>query len=160
MYQQRVQTRPLNGLRGIGVVLAVVAAAVIGSAFFTLLENSIGSLSSLCFILYGCGIAWLLLTRYVLGFVYATDGNCLRVSRIYGKRERFMCEVWFNSVLAHGSPEDVRQRYPQARVCRAVKSQCELAPFAIAYDDDGKAAILILQPNDDLRARLLKAVKK
>ena len=53
MYQQRVQTRPLNGLRGIGVVLAVVAAAVIGSAFFTLLENSIGSLSSLCFIRSG-----------------------------------------------------------------------------------------------------------
>ena len=159
MIQQKVQCRPLNGLRGVALVLGVLVAAFIGDTFFSMLQSVAGKAASLGFILYGCSVAWFLLTRFVLGFVYTANDSCLRVCRTYGRRERFMCDVWFNSLLAMGSPEDMRARFPGAKVSRAIRYQCALAPLALAYKDDGKAAILIIQPDDTLRARLLKALR-
>lgn len=156
MFQQKIQRQSLDGFRGILVVLGTVAAAVIGSAFFTLLGNRIGSPASILFILYCCAIAWLLTQRYVLGFVYTTDGNCLRICRVYGKRERFMCDIWLNKVQTYGDPETVKQRFPNARIDKAIKSQCTFAPFAMAYKDAGKQAIIIIQPNEELKALLLE----
>lgn len=159
MFQQKIQRRSLDGLRGILVVLAVMAAAILGSAFFSLLGTRIDSPASILFILYCCGIAWFLMNRYIMGFIYTTDGNCLRIVRTYGKRERFMCDIWLNAVTAYGDPEEVRSRFPGARVDRATKSQCDLAPFAMAYKDAGKQAIIIIQPNDELKAMIIEKLK-
>lgn len=160
MLQQKVQSRSLEGFRGIILILAVIASVLIGSVFFSLLERSLGTAASLGFILYGCAIAWFLLTRFVMGFIYTCTDSCLRVCRTYGKRERFMCDIWLNGVLAYGSLEDVRQRFPNARVCHATKPQCVLAPLALAHKDGDKIVITVIQPNDDLRSRLMKALKR
>ena len=160
MYRQKVEGESLKGMKGILAVAAVMAAAMLGSAFFTLLGKRIGNVASLAFIAYCCAIAWFVLTYYVMGFVYATDGDCLRICRTYGKRERFMCDVWLNKVLAYGDPDDVRKRFPEARIENAVKKQCEISTFAMAYKNDGKAVILHIQPDDKLKEKLLAAIKK
>lgn len=159
MIQQKIQRRSLDGIRGILVVLAAMAAALIGSAVFSLLGTRIGSPASILFILYCCGIAWLLMNRYVLSFIYTTDGSCLRICRSYGKRERFMCDIWLSSVTAYGDPESVKQKYPSARIDRAIKSQCDLPHFAMAYKDAGKQAIIIIQPNEEMKAALMEKLK-
>jgi len=159
MIQQRIERRSLDGIRGILVVLAVMAAAILGSAFFTFLGSRIGSPASILFILYCCGIAWFLMNRYVLSFIYTTDGSCLRIARKYGKRERFMCDIWLSSVTAYGDPESVKQKVPGARIDRAIKSQCDLPQFAMAYKDAGKQAIIIIQPNEEMKKVILEKLK-
>lgn len=160
MYRQEVKDKSLAGPKGTLLVLAVLAAAVLGSAFFTMLGKRMGNVSSIAFIAYCCLIAWFLLSYYVMGFVYSTDGNCLRICRTYGKRERFVCDVWLSTVQAYGDPEEVRKRFPEARIENAVKKQCGYEVFAIAYKSDDKNVILHFQPDAAMKQKILAALKK
>lgn len=160
MIAQRIEHPPLKGWRGVALILVIAAGVVALSNLCAALERVIGSLyASLLFILSGMGVAGFLLNWYVLGFLYAMDGSRLRVSRVYGRRERPMADIWLNSIQACGAPDDMRRRFPGARVHRAVKQTCPLAPMAVAYRDAGRAAILVIQPNDELRQALVRAVK-
>ena len=158
MLVQKLRNRQPTALQGVGLILLIALAAIAGSAFFTLMQKRIGALSSALFIAYGCAIAWFLLNWYAMSFIYTANDDCLRVSRAYGKRERFMVDVWLNRVLAYGAPEDVKRRYPDARVYRATRSECAFEPLALAYRDSDRTAILVLQPDDAMRAFLLEHV--
>ena len=57
-----------------------------------------------------------------------------------------------------GTPEEMRLRFPNARVVRAVKKDCALAVMAVAFRAED-VKILCLQPSDDLRAAIVRAVK-
>lgn len=160
MLQQRVENRRPNALQGVAVVLACALAALAGNALFGWMGRWIGALSSVGFILYGCIIAWLLMDRYALAFVYTANADCLRVCRAYGKRERFMADVWLNQVQACGTPEEMKKRFPSARTARATRPQCPLAPLALAYQTGGKTAVMVIQPDDALREHLVRAIKK
>ena len=160
MIEQRVEGPALRGLRGVGLIALVAAALFVGSAAFSCLERYIGNLSSLLFILCGCAVAWLLLNRYVLGFVYTCANGCLRICRAYGKRERFMLDVWLNGIRACGELEDIRNRFPGAKVHRATKSNCPIPPLAVAFNDAGRTAILLLQPDAPLKDVIVGAVRR
>ena len=159
MLQQRIQNRQPNALQGAGVILAVALAVLAGSAFFSRLEPRIGTLSSVAFIAYGCLIAWFLLNWFVLGYIYTSNADCLRICRVYGKRERFMTDIWLNQVLTCGTLAEVKERCPGARVSRATKSQCSLTPLALAYKESGRTVIAVIQPDDAMRAHLISAIR-
>lgn len=159
MQTQKLQNRQPDALRGAGLVLLVALAAVAGSMFFTRLQSRLGALASVLFIAYGCAIAWFLLNWYALSFVYTANADCLRVCRAYGKRERFMVDVWLNQVIAYGTPEEVKQRCPDAPVAHATRSECKFEPFALAYRDSGRVRTLVIQPDEAMRAHLLQALK-
>lgn len=159
MLQQTLRNRQPGALRGIGLILLIALAVLAGSAFFYRMERYIGSLASLLFIFYGVAIAMFLLNWYVMGFIYTANDDCLRVCRVYGKRERFMVDVWLNQVKACGPLEEVRREFPGAPVSRATKAQCEYEPLALAYASSGKTRILVIQPDDALRAHLTQAAK-
>lgn len=159
MLEQKLHNRQPNALQGLGLIALIALAVLAGSAFFTRLEAHIGTLASLGFIAYGCAIAWFLLDWYVMGFIYTSNADCLRVCRTYGKRERFMTDVWLNQVTAYGTLEEMKKRAPGARVYRATRSQCEYEPLALAYRESGKPAIIVLQPDDAMRAHLIEAIK-
>ena len=137
-----------------GIIALTALAILVGSAAFSRLATRIGSLASLGFIAYGCAIAWWLLNRYILGFTYAATADVLRVCRVYGKRERFMLDVWMNTLLAWGSEEDMKKRFPDAHVDRATRARCDLPPLALAYRRDGRPAILVIQPDEAMRRHL------
>ena len=160
MLRQTIQNRQPKGLQGAGLVLLVALAAVAGSTFFTRMQARLGAWASALFIAYGCAIAWFLLNWYALRFVYTANADCLRVCRIYGKRERFMVDVWLNQVVAYGAPDEVKQRCPDAPVSQATRAQCELAPLALAYKQDGKTRILVIQPDEKMQAHLMGVLKK
>lgn len=159
MHTQKLQNRQPDALRGAGLVLLVALAAVAGSMFFSRLAPRLGALSSVLFIAYGCAIAWYLLDWYALSFIYTANDDCLRVCRAYGKRERFVADVWLNQVVAWGEPDDVKKRFPDARVTRATRSQCAFEPMALTYRQDGRVRTMIIQPDEAMRAHLLKALK-
>ena len=160
MLQQKLQNRQPNALEGLGVVLGIAVAAVAGSMFFTRLQPRLGTLASLGFIAYGCAIAWFLLYWYVQGFIYTANDDCLRVCRTYGKRERFMADVWLNQVTAYGPLEEVKARCPGAHVANATRSQCPFEPLALAYRTGGKDEIIVIQPDDPMRKHLLGKIKR
>ena len=105
MLEQKLSNRRPGALGGIGLIALIALVVLAGSAFFSRLEPRIGTLSSVLFIAFGCAIAWFLLDWYVQGFVYTANADCLRVCRTYGKRERFMVDVWLNRVVASGTLE-------------------------------------------------------
>ena len=160
MRNQTVQNKPPTPLQGVGVVALTAAAVILGSWLFGWLERWIGQAASLCFIAYGVLVALFLMHRYVMGYTYAASDDVLRVSHRYGRYQRFMADVWLNQVQAWGTLESVRAQYPRARVTRATRSRCDLEPLALAYRTGGKTEILVLQPDEAMRAHLLKRVKK
>ena len=161
MIEQRVEHRSLAGWRGVALIFAVALFVVALSNFFYAMERVIGSMAaSFLFILCGMGVAGFLLNRYVLGYLYVCENGCLHVSRVYGKRHRPMADIWLNGVQACGEPDAIRKRFPGAKIQRATRADCPLSPMAVAYRDDGRTAILLLQPNDALREALIKAAKK
>ena len=159
MLQQKLQNRQPNAIQGVGVILGIAAAILAGSMFFTRLAPRLGTLSSVGFIAYGCAVAWFLLNWYVMGFIYTSNADCLRVCRTYGKRERFMADVWLNQVVGYGAPEEVKARFPGVRPEQATRSQCEFEPLALAYKADGKTRIIVIQPDDAMREHLIGAIK-
>ena len=68
--------------------------------------------------------------------------------------------VRLDAAQGYGSPEDMRKKFPGARLDKAVKRQCKLEPFAIAYRDGDRQAILIIQPDEQMREVLIKGLKK
>ena len=160
MLEQRLRNRQPTALQGLGLILLIALAVFAGSAFFTLLQRRIGVLASALFILYGCAIAWFLLNWYALSFVYTATDDVLRICRAYGKRERFAADIWLNRVEAWGTPEAMKQRYPQAKVLNATRSQCDFEPLALVYRDSDSLAAAVIQPDDAMRKHLLEAIKK
>lgn len=160
MLRQTIQNRQPKGLQGAGLVLLVALASIAGSAFFTRMQARLGAWASALFIAYGCAIAWFLLNWYALSFVYTATDDVLRICRAYGKRERFAADIWLNRVEAWGTPEAMKQRYPQAKVLNATRSQCEFEPLALVYRDSDALNIAVIQPDDAMRAHLLGAIRK
>ena len=159
MLEQRISNPQPGALQGAGIVLLIALAALAGNALFGWMGRWLGALASVGFILYGCVIAWMLMDRFALSFVYTANADCLRVCRAYGKRERFMVDVWLNQVLAYGSLDDMKKRFPGARMAHATRTGCPLSPLALAYQADKKTAILVIQPDDALRAHLIQTVR-
>lgn len=159
MLQQKVSNRQPTALQGLGLVALILLAAAVGSAFFTLLSARLGTMASLLFIAYGCAIAWFLLNWYGMSFLYTATADCLRVCRVYGKRERFMVDVWLNRVVTYGTLEEVQRRCPGAPVTRATRAQCPLEVLALGYRDSDRTAILLIQPDDAMRRHLIEHIR-
>ena len=159
MLEQRLQNRQPDAIQGIGVVLGAALAAFAGSALCTRLEPLIGAMSSALFIAYGCAVAWFLLNWFAMSYIYTASGDCLRLCRSYGKRERFIADIRFGQVTAYGAPEELKRRFPGARVVRATRRQCDFAPLALAYKADGRDCIAVLQPDDAMRAHIVAGIR-
>lgn len=161
MHLQKVQNRPLKTLQGIGVVAALLAVLLVLTFVTQLLIPLTGELvSSILF--WGCGVFIALWTmrRYVLTFSYGLSASLLRVSYAYGRYERVMSDIYLNNILNAGALDDLRARYPNARVNRATRPTCPIAPLAIACKDDGRVAIYLLQPDEKIREVLMETAKK
>ena len=155
MYVQKVRSPAMGALRGIAVVLGIVLAVFVDlylTRLLTLLlpEPVCGAL----FWVIGIAIALWALRRYILCYSYAVTDSLLRISYAYGRYERLMSDLYFNNMSCFGPVEEVKKRYPNARVDRATRPGCPLEPMAIACRDGGQTRIYIIQPDDTVRAKL------
>lgn len=157
MHTQKVQNPPLKAIQGIGVVAGVVAALFLGSVLAALLTPLIGStLASVAFWALGIAVALWVMRRFVLTYTYDLGPNLLRISFSYGRYQRDMADIYFNNILNAGDLQDMRARYPNARVNRAVRPGCPLEPLAVACKD----AIYLLQPDPEIRQVLEAHARK
>jgi hypothetical protein len=65
-----------------------------------------------------------------------------------------------NRVVAWGAPEEMKQRYPQAKVLQATRAQCEYEPLALVYRDSDSLAMAVIQPDEAMRNHLMQAIRK
>lgn len=161
MHRQQLLNPPLKALKGLLVVVALVAAVLLDSLLAQLLTAVTSELvASIFFWCAGVAIALWTLHRYVMGYSYVLSSSLLSVAHLYGRYERRMEDIYLNNIVFAGAPEAVRKRYPDARVHRAVLPRNPAEVLAIAYRDDGKTAILLLQPDPQIRAALESACRK
>lgn len=160
MHLQKVQNPPLNALQGGLVVVGLVAAIVVDSLVFRLLAPLLGdTASTLLFWAVGLLIALWTMRRFVMGYSYGMNGSTLRITFSYGRYERLMMDVYLNNVLYTGTLDQMRSRYPNARVRRAIRAKCPIEPLAVAHRDGDSAAILLIQPDETIREALETAAR-
>ena len=160
MYLQKVRNRKMGALKGLGVVAGIFAALFITTFITQILIPVIGeAISSLLFWGVGALIALWTMRRFVLSYSYGLGANVLRITFAYGRYERVMTDLYFNNIRHAGTLEEMRKRYPSARVNRATRPGCDIEPLAVAARDNGVISIYLLQPDETIRAKLIEAVK-
>ena len=161
MHLQKIRNRKLGALKGLGVVLAIVAALFVVTFITQFLIPFIGEgPSSLLFWGVGALIALWTMRRFVLTYSYGLGTNVLRVTFAYGRYERVMADLYFNNILNAGALDDMRARYPNAKVNRATRPGCEIEHLAVAAKDNGVVSIYLLQPDGVIREKLEEVAKK
>lgn len=161
MYQHTVRNRKLSPLQGIGVV-ALLLAAVFADSLLTKLIAPLTGDGAAALVFWALGILLALWTmrRFVLAYSYSLNSNMLRITYAYGRYQRAMAEIYLNNILSAGALEDVRRRYPDARVSRATRPTCPLEPLAVACRNNGRAEIFVLQPDEKIRQVLMERAKQ
>lgn len=161
MHLQKVQNRKLSALKGLGVVVGIFAALFVLTLVTQMLIPFIGEGPS-SIVFWGLGILLALWTmrRFILTYTYGLGTNMIRIAYAYGRYERVMVDLYFNNILNAGSLDDMRARYPNARVNRATRPACDIPHLAVAARDNGATSIFLLQPDDTIRAALEEVAKK
>ena len=148
MHLQKIRNRKLGALKGLGVVLAIFAALFVVTFITQFLIPFIGEgPSSLLFWGVGALIALWTMRRFVLTYSYGLGTNVLRVT-------------FANNILNAGALDDMRARYPNAKVNRATRPGCEIEHLAVAAKDNGVVSIYLLQPDGVIREKLEEVAKK
>lgn len=161
MHLQKVRNSKLGALKGLGIVAGIFAVLFIITFITQMLIPFIGEgPSSLLF--WGCGalIALWTMRRFVLTYSYGLGTNVLRVTFAYGRYERVMADLYFNNIVNAGTLDDMRTRYPSARVNRAIRPGCDIEHLAVAARDNGVISIYLLQPDGIIRPKLEEVAKK
>lgn len=160
--KQTVGHPRLKPLAGFGLVLGLVAALVlINYLVIDFLAARVGATAaSIAFWVIGGLLAWLVLRVYIVTYSYEVGANTLRLCRHYGKRERFIEDVYLNQIRFVGTPEEAKAKFPKAKTVSAVHGREKLSVTAIAYQTADGMRIARIQANDEMKKLLVAQVKK
>lgn len=160
--KQIVEHKKLSALHGILLVLGLLLVLIfMNYVVLGFLATHLGNAaSSLAFWALGVLIAWAVLRIYIVKYSYELGEDVLRLCRSYGKRERFIDDVYLNQLLFVGEPEEAKRRWPNARKVKATHVKGENAVVALAYQASDGKRIALIQPNDALLKALRDAVKR
>ncbi len=161
MHLHKVQNPPIKPLKGLAVVVGLIAVIVAANLLSQLAAPLIGNVPA-AIAFYGFGVLAALWTmrRYILKYTYLLENNILHITFAYGRYERSMADIYLNNILNAGSLEDMRARYPSARVSKATRPACPTPALAIACKDGGSPAIYLLQPDEVIREKLEEVARK
>lgn len=161
MHQQTVKNPKPKPLQGVLAVAGLLAALVLDSILMQLLAPWLGEGTAVViFWVLGALVAMYAMRRFVMSFSYAANGSMLQITFAYGRYRRMMEEIYFGNMLYSGTLEEMKKRFPGARVNRATRPGCEHAELAVAYRNNGKTDIMVLQPDETLRGIITDHIKK
>lgn len=160
LLQQKVQNPPLKPLRAMGVVIGVVAVLLMDSYLCQLLSLVIApGTATIVFYAVGVLVALWVMRRYILSYAYVMNETMMRISFNYGRYQRLMGDVYLSNLVACGTLEEMKQRFPSVRVRRAVLPKCTTEHFAVVTKSASETFIYLLQPDDEIRTALKDAVR-
>ena len=158
--QQRIQNKQPSALQGLLLVIGIVALFAALSFVCSVVQAYLNqTLGSVLFWAAGAAVAYAVLREIVMGYQYTYNGMVLRIERIYGSRARFVEDIAVRRLRGMGTLEELKAKFPGAKVVRATRRQCSLPEVAVAYEDGGNVRIALIQPNDEMREVLLRHLK-
>ena len=160
--KQVVGHKKITPMRGFLVVLALVAALVLINYFvLDYLAGWIGyTAASIGFWIIGRLLALYVLRVYVVRYGYEIDGGVLRLTRSYGKRERFIEDIYLRQIVFTGAPEAAKKRWPENRRVRALYCRSELPTLAVVYKSGDGVKTALIQADAETKAQLDAAAKE
>lgn len=160
--KQVVGHKKITPMRGFLVVLALVAALVLINYFvLDYLAGWIGyTAASIGFWIIGILLALYVLRVYVVRYGYEIDGGVLRLTRSYGKRERFIEDIYLRQIVFTGAPAAAKKRWPENRRVRALYCRSELPTLAVVYKSGDGVKTALIQADAETKAQLDAAAKE
>lgn len=154
--KQVVAHKKLGALQGalliLGLLVVLIALNFLSNA---LLAQWIGANpATLVFWLLGALLAWLVLRVYIVRYCYTLDGDLLRLSRAYGKRERHIEDIYLTQLLFVGDPAEAKKKFPGAKRLRALHAGTQEPVTAVVYKNPSGLHVALVQLNAELKARL------
>ena len=101
-----------------------------------------------------------MLRVYVVRYGYEIDGGVLRLTRSYGKRERFIEDIYLRQIVFTGAPEAAKKRWPENRRVRALYCRSELPTLAVVYKSGDGVKTALIQADAETKAQLDAAAKE
>ena len=160
--KQIVGHKKISSLGGFLIVLALVAILVFINYFvLSCIAGWIGyTAASVGFWIIGILLALYVLRVYVVRYSYEIDGGVLRLNRSYGKRKRFIEDIYLRQILFTGTKDAAKKRYPSVKTVRALYCRSDIAPLAVVYKNSEGIKCALIQANDEIRICLENAVKE
>ena len=159
--KQVVERKKLGAARGILLIVGLVAVLLVLNYLCLYHLSALMGYqpASLVFWLVGALIAWQMLRVYVMKYEYVLTEDVLRLNRSYGKRPRHIEDIYLNRMLFVGAPEEAKSRYPKAKKVTAMHAGMDLPVTAVVYRTADDTHMALLQPNEELRAKLMARAK-
>lgn len=159
--KQIVSHKKIKPLAGVLIILCLIAGLLALDYLLGFLVPLVGrTIAEVVFWLIGALVAWWFLRTYVVKYSYEMNEDLLRLNRMYGKRERFIADIYLNRMLFVGTLEEAKKRNPNAKVVRALQCTSKLPVTAIAYKTSSDISIALIQADEQLLARLKERMQK
>jgi len=159
--KQIVSHKQLHPITGVLIILLLLAFMLVMNYLLGFLVPLVGqTISEVFFWLIGALIAWWFLRTYVVKYSYEMTEDVLRLNRMYGKRERFIADIYLNRLLFVGTLEEAKKRNPNAKTVRALQSTSKIPVTAIAYKTSSDISIALIQADEQLLAKLKERMQK
>ena len=159
--QQTVKGREIGTLRGILLVIAILAALLVLSFICSVLNVYVSNLvGTVVFWAAGAALAYLVMRNVIMSYLYTYNGMVMRIERCYGKKPRFIEDVSVRHLNGIGTPEEMKKRFPHAAVVRATIRRCDIPHLAVAYTNAEGQRIAVIQPDEAMREKLYANLKK
>ena len=135
-------------------IASVVSYMITGDIY----DNGV---ASLVFWAFGGFIALQLVRRFIMDYVYVIEGITFKICRIYAKgKHREALTIVTRTILAVGTPEEIEGKYPGSHPSTYTRSKAGIEVCAVAYGDDGKVKVIHIQPNEEIKAKLIDSIEK
>ena len=162
MTEQRLNGKKIRPLAGVALILGFVASIILVSWIERAIAISTG-------FQYGQFAVWIIVAAEVFmimrlnarGYRYCLKDGAFTVEALYGQRVRPLFSIPVGQIIAFGERDSVFRQYGNAQgFDKAIVRDCPLAPMAIAWKkpDIAQPALLVIQPDESMRAALEAAV--
>lgn len=159
--KQIVAHKKLHPAIGVLIIVLLVAFLLALNWLLGFLIPLVGrTVSEIIFWAIGALLAWWFLRTYVVKCSYEMTEDVLRLNRMYGKRERFIADIYLNRMLYVGTLEEAKKRNPNAKIVRALQATSKIPVTAVAYKTSSDISIALIQADEELLARLKERMQK
>ena len=161
MQQQTVKGREIGAIKGILLVIAILAALLVLSFVCSILNVYVSNLAgTIVFWAAGAALAYLVMRNVIMSYLYTHNGMVMRIERCYGRKPRFIEDVSVRHLNGIGTLAEMKAKFPNAGVVRATIRRCDIPELAVAYTNAEGQRIAVIQPDEEMRKRLYADLKK
>lgn len=166
--KQIVEHKKLGPVKGLLLVLSLAAVLVLlNYVAINFIAAWIGRFNARAGYIVGClafwgvggAIAWQVLRVYVARVSYELGEDVLRLCRLYGKKERFIEDIYLSQLLFVGSREEAQKRYGKLPLTKALHPSSDLPVAALVYKNSAGTRMALIQADDALKAALVDRIK-